>query len=146
MKIFLKNSIGQIASTYAVMRLIFAIISTVRGVTAIPIMRFFELFILAVIGGVLMEFAFGKCVFKQLSDIKRVSLFIAPFAVITFLCAVIFQWITEYQSISVYLKFIGIFLGCGLLSVLLFEIEHRIKGKEYTKKLKEYQNKEYDNA
>ena len=45
-----------------------------------------------------------------------------------------------------YLKFIGIFLGCGLLSVLLFEIEHRIKGKEYTKKLKEYQNKEFDNA
>lgn len=146
MKIFLKNSIRQIASTYAVMCLIFAIISTLRGVTAIPIMRFFELFILAVIGGVLMEFAFGKCVFKQLSDIKRVSLFIAPFAVITFLCAVIFQWITEYQSISVYLKFIGIFLGCGLLSVLLFEIEHRIKGKEYTKKLKEYQNKEFDNA
>ena len=146
MKIFLKNSIGQIASTYAVMCLIFAIISTVRGVTTMPIMRFFELFILAVIGGVLMEFAFGKCVFKQLSDIKRVSLFIAPFAVITFLCAVIFQWITEYRSISVYLKFIGIFLGCGLLSVLLFEIEHRIKGKEYTKKLKEYQNKEYNNA
>ena len=29
---------------------------------------------------------------------------------------------------------------CWLISILMFEIEHYIRGKEYTEKLREYQN------
>ena len=67
-------------------------------------------------------------------------LFIIPFAMVTFLCAVIFQWITELSLISTYVKFMGIFLGCWLASIVLMEVEHIIRGKKYTEKLREYQN------
>lgn len=89
-----------------------------------------------------MEIAFGQCVFRKLSDMKRVCIFMVPFAIVTFLVAVVFQWITQLNVLETYLKFIGIFVGCGVLSVLLFEIEHRIRGRQYTRKLKEYQRRE----
>ncbi len=142
MKKFLKNIPGQIASTYTIMLLCFTIISTVRGFEVIPSRLLLQLFGLAVIGGVLTEFAFGQCVFRKMSDVKRICIFIIPFCVITFLFAVMFQWITRLDMIETYVKFISIFLGCGILSVGIAEIEHRVRGKKYTQKLKEYQLKE----
>lgn len=146
MKKFVKRVPAQIASTYTIMLLCFTVISLSRGVETMPFVLLPELFILAVVGGILMEFAFGECIFKKLSDMKRVCIFIVPFAVITFGLAVFFQWITELNTLGTYLKFIGIFMGCWALSVVLFEIEHRIKGREYTRKLREYQEKERSNA
>lgn len=140
MKIFIKNIPGQSAVTFAIMTMCYTIITLAKGDTQMPVIRLPELFLLSVFGGILMEFAFGTCVFKQITDVKRVFIFIIPFSVITFIFAVIFRWITELKVISTYIRFVGIFIGCGILSIILFEIEHRIRGREYTKKLREYQN------
>ena len=139
-KTFLKNIPGQITGTFAIIMMCFTIISCILGVETIPTTRLVELFILSIIGGIWMEVAFGTCIIKKMTDTKRVCVFIVPFAVITFLCAVIFQWITKLTLISTYIKFIGIFLICWVISIILFEIEHIIRGKKYTKKLREYQN------
>ncbi len=140
MKEFLKNIPGQIASTYTIMLVVFFIMNKKMGISQVPLNRLIELFLLAVIGGILMEAAFGKCLIRRLSDIKRVCLFLASFAGITFLCAALFGWITEFELLGTYIRFIGIFLVCGVISVVLFELEHRIRGREYTRRLKEYQN------
>lgn len=140
MKRFVKNIPGQIAGTFAIMVVCFTMISFLKGIETIPTARLIELLVLAIIGGIWMEFAFGTCIIKKMSDVKRVCLFIVPFAIVTFICAVIFQWITELNVVSTYVKFIGIFLVCWLVSVLIFEIEHTIRGKKYTEKLREYQN------
>lgn len=139
MKHFMKNIPGQIAVTYAVMMVCFAIITWSRGIDTIPTARLAELFLLSVAGGIWMEVSFGTCLIRKMADAKRVCIFILPFAVVTFLFAVIFQWITKLKEIGTYLKFAGIFLACGMISIALFEIEHMIRGKKYTEKLREYQ-------
>lgn len=140
MKNFIKNVPSQIVATFTIMILVLTAISISLGVETIPVTRLVEFFLLAIPGGILMEFAFGTCIIKRMADVKRSIIFIVPFAIITFLCAVVFHWITELHTISTYVKFAGIFLGCWLLSLILFEIEHRIRGKKYTEKLREYQN------
>lgn len=145
MRNFIKKIPGQIISTFTIMIMCFTVISFVRGVETIPVTRLVELFILSIIGGIWMEFSFGTCIITKMSDAKRVGIFIVPFAIVTFMCAVVFQWITELKVVSTYIKFIGIFLSCWLLSIILFEIEHTVRGKKYTQKLREYQNRGEDN-
>ena len=140
MKNFIKNIPGQIADTFAIMMICFTIIARARGIETIPITRLAELFFLSVIGGFWMEFAFGTCIIRKMTDAKRVCIFIVPFSIVTFICAAIFQWITELKLINTYIKFIGIFFVCWVISIILFEIEHIVRGKKYTEKLKEYQN------
>lgn len=142
MKTFFNNVPGQIARTYTVMLVCFTAISIARGVETIPTVRLAQLLLLSVIGGFLMEAAFGKCIWKQAAYGIRVCIFIVPFAGATLLCAAVFQWDVKLDEVRTYIKFAGIFIACGIVSVLLFEIEHWIRGREYTWKLKEYQNKE----
>lgn len=139
MKKFMKNIPGRIAATYTIMMVCFAIITRSRGIETIQVVRLAELFLLSVIGGGWMEFSFGTCMIRKMTDAKRSCIFIVPFATVTFLFAVIFQWITELKKISTYLKFAGMFLVCWVISIVLFEIEHIIRGKKYTEKLREYQ-------
>ena len=140
MKRFIKNIPGQITSTFAIMVVCFTVISFSKGIETIPTTRLAELLILAIIGGIWMEFAFGTCIIKKMSDVKRICLFIVPFAIVTFICAVIFQWITELNVVGTYIKFLGIFFVCWLISIFIFEIEHTIRGKKSTERLREYQN------
>ncbi len=139
MKNFMKNIPGQIAGIFTVMTICFTIISFALDVKTIPVTRLAELFLLSVPGGIWMEFSFGTCFIKKMADAKRACIFVVPFAAVTFICGVIFRWITELTRIGTYIKFVGIFLVCLGISILLFELEHRIRGKKYTEKLKEYQ-------
>ncbi|MDE6904920.1 MAG: hypothetical protein K2P76_08325 [Lachnospiraceae bacterium] len=139
MKNFIKNIPAQIAGTYTIMSICFTIISFAVGAETIPVTRLAELFLLSVPGGIWMEFSFGTCFIKRMADAKRACIFVVPFAAVTFICGVLFRWITELTRISTYIKFAGIFLVCLGISILFFEVEHRIRGKKYTEKLKEYQ-------
>lgn len=145
MKQFMKNIPGQIAGTFTIMMMCFMVISLFKDAETIPMTLLLEMFLLSAIGGIWMEFTFGTCVIKGMTDAKRICLFIVPFAIVTFLYAVIFQWITELRVISTYVKFMGIFLGCWLISFVVMELEHTIRGKKYTEKLREYQNGGNDN-
>lgn len=142
MKRFIKNIPGQIANTYTIMLICFSVISQVQGKEVVPSKLLLQLLGLSVMGGILMEFSFGECIFKKMSDVKRICIFTIPFCIITFVFAVVFQWITKLSVLETYVKFIGIFLGCGILSVVIAEIEHGIRGRRYTQQLKEYQEKE----
>lgn len=142
MKTFLKNVPGQIARIYMVMLVCFTVISLAGGVETIPTVRLAQLLLLSVIGGFLMEAAFGKCILRRTAYVKRVCIFTAPFAGATLLCAAVFRWDINLGEVRTYIKFAGIFIACGIVSVILFEIEHWIRGREYTWKLKEYQNRE----
>ena len=139
MKNYWKNVPSQVFGTYAVMVLCFTLISLLRGVQTASVARLAQMFGLAVIGGCLMELAFGTSVIRTMSDIKRVCVFTIPFCIVTFLFAILFGWITKTDQLSTYLIFIGIFLACGIITVLLFEIERRIRGRKYTRQLKAYQ-------
>lgn len=141
MKRFCQNALSQIGSTYAIMMAVFTLISILNGVETVPVARLGQLCILSVIGGTLMEIAFGKTIFRKLADAKRVCLFIVPFCAVTLLFALGYGWITRTDTVSTYLRFFGIFLGCGVLSVILFDIEHRLRGRRYTEKLKAYQQR-----
>lgn len=141
MKRFLKNTLSQIGSTYAIMLAVFTIISIMKGVETVPVARLGQLAGLSVIGGLLMEMAFGTVLFPVLADVKRVCIFLVPFCFATLLFALTFGWLTKTDTISAYLRFIGVFLICGAVSVALFEVEHHIRGKRYTKQLKAYQHK-----
>lgn len=145
MKKFIKNIPGQIVSTFGIMVTCFTAIAFAKGIESIPTIRLVELLVLAILGGIWMEFAFGTCIIKKMTDVKRICLFIVPFALVTFLCAVIFGWITELNVVGTYIKFIGIFFACWLISIIIFEIEHSIRGKEYTQKLREYQSEGKNN-
>ncbi len=142
MKNFWKNVSVHIVSTYTIMIVTFSCISAIKGLEVVPVNKLFELALLAVFGGIWMEVSFGTCIIKKMSDIKRACIYIVPFALVTFACAVVFQWITELDAIGTYLRFIGIFFACWVISVILFEIEHCVKSKQYTKKLREYQERE----
>lgn len=139
MKRFMKNIPGQITFIFTIMMVTFTLITLGRGTGMVPVTRVLELFLLSIVGGIWMEFAFGTCIVKQMAEAKRICIFIIPFAVVTLICAVTFQWITELQVIGTYVRFAGIFIGGWVLSIVLSEIEHWIRGKKYTKKLREYQ-------
>lgn len=137
---FIKKIPEQIASIFSIMMIVFTTISYFKGVETIATNRLIELFMLSIIGGIWMEFSFDTCIIKKMTDTKRGLIFIVPFAVVTFFFAVLFQWITKLKLISTYIKFIGIFFVCWIISMILLELEHSIRGKQYTQKLREYQN------
>lgn len=141
MKQFLKNTSVQVTNTYAIMVLVFFFISFCMGVETIPLMRLAQLAMVAVLGGILMELYFGNCVIKRMADITRCTLFMISFAAITFVCAVYFQWIVHLDSMRTYASFIGIFAVCWVVAVMIGEVEHYFRGKQYTQKLKEYQKR-----
>ena len=120
---------------------VFFVISFCRGVETIPLMMLGQLAMVAVFGGVLIELFFGHCVIKAMADITRCTLFIISLAAITFVCAVYFQWITELDSMRTYLSFIGVFVICWVVAIVIGELEHYFRGKKYTQKLKEYQQR-----
>ena len=105
MKTFIKNLPTQIASTFTIMLICFTTISFVRGMETIPLGRLIKLFGLSVIGGILIEFAFGPCVFKKISDFTRICIFIIPFCMVTFLFAILCQWITKLHAMETYIRF-----------------------------------------
>lgn len=143
MKNFLKKLPAQIASTYACIMFIFIAVRLLKGFDSVATVLLLQLALVAVIGGIWQEFCFGSCFIKQMADVKRLALFVIPFATVTLLLALLFDWMG--LNAGALLRFCAIFVACSLLSLILFEIEHRIQGKKYTAKLKEYQKEMLDN-
>lgn len=140
MKTFIKNVPGQFARTYTAMLVCFTAIGCAKGVETVPMARLAELFCLAAVGGFLMEASFGKCIFKGMAYPKRVCVFVVPFAAATCACAAMFGWGGKLE-LGGCIRIAGLFIACGLLSVALFEIGHWARGREYTWKLRDYQNR-----
>ena len=140
MKLFFKELPKQVAYTFTTMITVFLAIALIRGIETMSIHRLLQLFIIAIIGGAMQLVAFSDIFISKMSDIKRLTIFIIPFVIITMIFAILFNWF-DVNMIKSWIIFFSIFLGCFAISIILFEIEHRIKGEKYTSKLIEYKNK-----
>lgn len=140
MKLFFKELPKQVAYTFTAMITVFLTIGLIRGIEAISIHRLLQMFIIAIIGGAMQLVAFSEIFIKKMSDIKRLTIFTVPFVIVTMIFVILFNWF-PINMIKSWIIFFSIFLGCFVISIILFEIEHRIKGEKYTSKLIEYKNK-----
>ena len=140
MKIFIKELPKQVAYTFTMMLVVFLSIGLVIGIEQISIYRLVQLLGIAVFGGALQLIAFSDIFISKMSDIKRLLIFMIPFVIITLIFAIVFNWFS-INLIKSWVIFFGIFLVCFIISIILFEVEHRIKGEKYTGKLLEYKNR-----
>ena len=140
MKLFIQKLPHEVAQIFSIMMVVFFFTALINGVENISVYRIGQLLAIAVFGGAFMLVAFSDIFIKKVSYIIRICVFIVPFFLITLIFALVFSWFTT-SSLMPWLLFIGIFLFCFALSVVIYLISSKIKGKEYTEKLIEYQNK-----
>lgn len=145
MKMFIKRLPHEVAQIFLIMMIVFFVLALLNGVESISVYRIGQLLGIAVIGGALLLIAFSDVFIKKVSYIVRICVFIVPFFFVTLIFALLFSWFTNANIIT-WLIFIGIFLFCFALSIVIYLITVKIKGKEYTQKLIEYQNKSKDDV
>lgn len=137
-KQFFKMLPIETAKIFTIIMTVHITISLVLGVEVISVNRNLQLLAISVLGGALMLTAFSDIFVKKISFIWRLVIFIVPFFIITMIFAIVFSWI-DFDFYR-WLIFIGIFLVCFSLSLIIYFVECKIKGKKYTEKLIEYQN------
>ena len=140
MKLFIKRLPYEVAQIFSIMMVVFFVIALINGVESVSLYKIGQLLGIAIIGGALMLIAFSDMFIKKVSYIVRICIFIVALFFVTLIFALAFSWFTN-ANIMIWLMFIGIFLFCFTLSVVIYFITVKIKGKEYTQKLIEYQNK-----
>ena len=141
LKLFFKKLPGEVLQIFGIIMTVFLAVALINGVESFSIYRIAQLFGIAVLGGVFILIAFSDIFFKKVPYILRLCLFIAPFFLVTLICAITFSWL-PFANIFNWIIFIGIFLFCFTISMIIYIITLKVKGKEYTEKLKEYQNKQ----
>ncbi len=145
MRIFMKRLPQEVAHIFSIMMVVFFATALMNGVESVSVYKIGQLLGIAVLGGVLILIAFSDIFIKKVSYIVRLCVFIVPFFFVTLLFAVAFSWF-NISNIITWVWFISIFLFCFALSIVIYLITTKIKGKEYTEKLIEYQNKNKDDV
>ncbi len=144
MKEFFAKLPQSIMLVFGIVMIVFTTMAFINGFEAVSVYRIFQLLGIAVIAGALMLVAFSEIFIKNLNPVLRAIGFIIPLMITTMIFALAFSWFPT-GSVKSWAIFITIFLACFAGSFIIFLIinfiEKLIKGKEYTKKLKEYQNK-----
>ncbi len=145
LKIFFKRLPYEVLQLFSMMMMVMSITALVNGVENISVYRILQLLTISVFGGAFILVAFSDIFFKNISYILRISLFVIPMFLVTFIVALMFSWWKQF-ALHNWLLFIGIFIGCWVVSLAIYFIMVKIKGREYTEKLIEYQNKKKDNV
>ena len=140
MNLFFKRLPHEVAQIFSIMMVVFFFTALILGVESFSVYKIGQLFGIAIFGGALMLVSFSDIFIKKVSYIIRICIFIVPFFFITMIFALVFSWFTA-SNLMPWLLFIGIFLFCFGLSIVIYLISSKIKGKEYTEKLIEYQSK-----
>lgn len=141
---FIKRLPYEVSKIFSIMMIVFCSIAFINGVETISLNRIAQLFAIAILGGVLIIVSFSDIFFKKISYISRICTFIVPFFLISLIFALSFSWIS-IENITNLIIFTLIFLFCFLSSIIIYFISVKIKGKEYTEKLIQYQNRNKDN-
>ncbi len=144
MKKFIKRLPYEVSQIFSIMMIVFTSMAFINGFESVSVYRIGQLFAIAILGGVLILISFSDIFLKKISYILRICTFIVPFFVISLIFALSFSWISV-ENITSWIIFISIFLFCFLLSIIIYMITVRIKGKEYTEKLIEYQTRDKEN-
>ena len=141
---FIKRLPYEVSKIFSIMMIVFCSIAFINGVETISLNRIAQLFAIAILGGVLIIVSFSDIFFKKISYISRICTFIVPFFLISLIFALSFSWIS-IENITNLIIFTLIFLFCFLSSIIIYFISVKIKGKEYTEKLIQYENRNKDN-
>lgn len=144
-KLFMKRLPHEVSQIFSIMMVVFLFSALINGVESFPVYRIGQLLAIAVLGGVLILVAFSDIFIKKVAYIVRICVFIVPFFFVSLIFALAFSWFTN-ANIVTWLWFIGSFIICFALSIVIYLIKTKIKGKEYTEKLIEYQSKNSDNV
>lgn len=143
LKLFIKRLPHEVSQIFSIMMVVFLFTALINGAESFPIYRIAQLLGIAVLGGALILVAFSDIFLRKVSYLVRICIFIVPFFFVTLIAAIVFSWFTA-PSLMTWLWFVGIFLICFAASVVIYLITTKIKGKAYTEKLVEYQNKKND--
>lgn len=141
---FIKRLPCEVSRIFSIMMIVFFSMAFINGVEKISVCRIGQLLAIAILGGSLIIIAFSDIFLKKIPYIFRICTFIVPFFFISLVFALSFSWISVENLIN-WIVFIAIFLFCFLSSIIIYLITVKIKGKEYTEKLIEYQNRDKGN-
>ncbi|MBQ8796250.1 MAG: hypothetical protein IJZ54_07485 [Clostridia bacterium] len=144
MKEFFAKLPQSIMLIFGIMMIVFTSVAFINGFETVSVYRIFQLLGIAVIAGALMLVAFSDIFIKKMNQILRAVIFMIPLMITTLVFALAFSWFST-GNIKSWAIFITIFLvcfaGCFVIFLIINFIEKLIRGKKYTEKLKEYQNK-----
>lgn len=144
MKEFFAKLPQSIMLIFGIVMIVFTSIAFINGFEAVSVYRIFQLLGIAVIAGALMLIMFSNIFIKNMNQILRAVVYIISLMLTTLVFALAFSWFPT-GSIKSWAIFITIFLlcfaGCFVIFLVINFIEKLIRGKKYTEKLKEYQNK-----
>lgn len=148
MKEFFAKLPQSIMFIFGVMITVFTVTKYISGFRSdISIYMIFQLLGIAVIAGALMLIAFSDIFIKNLNPVLRAIIFMIPLMITTLIFALGFSWFPA-GSLKAWAIFFTIllvcFVGCFVIFLIINFIEKLIRGKKYTEKLKEYQNKNHD--
>lgn len=144
MKEFFAKLPQSIMLIFGVTMTVFTTVAFANGFEALSVYRVYQLLGIAVIAGALMLIAFSDIFIKKLNPVLRAIIFMIPLMITTLVFALAFSWFPT-GSLKSWAIFITIFLlcfaGCFVIFLIINFIEKLIRGKKYTEKLREYQNK-----
>ncbi len=144
MKEFFAKLPQSIMLIFGVVMVVFTTMAFINGFVAVSIYRIYQLLGVAAIAGALMIIAFSDIFIKKLNPVLRAVIFMIPLMITTLIFALTFSWFPT-DNLKAWAIFITIFLvcfaGCFVIFLIINFVEKLIRGKQYTEKLKEYQNK-----
>ncbi|MDO4420079.1 MAG: hypothetical protein Q4B92_06925 [Ruminococcus sp.] len=144
MKEFFAKLPQSIMLIFGIVIVVFTTVALANGFEALSVYRVYQLLGIAVIAGALMLVAFSDIFIKKMNQILRAVIFMIPLMITTLVFALAFSWFPA-GNIKSWAFFLTIFLvcfaGCFVIFLIINFIEKLIRGKKYTEKLKEYQNK-----
>ncbi|MBQ7385917.1 MAG: hypothetical protein IJW04_05350 [Ruminococcus sp.] len=148
MKEFFAKIPQSIMLVFGIMITVFSVTKYISGFRSdISIYMIFQLLGIAVVAGALMLVAFSDIFIKKMNRILRCIIFMIPLMITTLVFALAFSWFPtgSIKSWAIFLTiFLVCFAGCFVIFLIINFIEKLIRGKKYTEKLKEYQNKKHN--
>lgn len=149
MKEFFAKLPQSIMLIFGVVMIVFTTVAFINGFEAVSVYRIYQLLGVAVIAGALMLIAFSDIFIKKMNQILRAVIFIIPLMITTLIFALAFSWFPagNAKAWAIFATiFLACFAGCFVIFLIINFIEKIIRGKKYTEKLREYQNKNKDDV
>ena len=147
MKEFFAKLPQSIMLIFGIVIVVFTTVAFANGFEALSVYRVYQLLGIAVVAGALMLVAFSDIFIKKMNQVLRAVIFMIPLMITTLVFALAFSWFPtgNIKSWAIFLTiFLVCFAGCFVVFLIINFIEKLIRGKKYTEKLKEYQNKKHN--
>lgn len=129
----------DIKNFYFIIMIVFLTLSFIFGVSVVKIERLLQVLLISVVIGGLNLLLTSKRTAKKLSTIVRFLIFTSSVFVLTCISVVLFRWF-PIDNVYMWLILCGIFAVCIIVSLIIYAVEYKVKGKEYTERLYRYRD------